>query len=152
MTVFDSGPARRITLNLLRIVTGLLFMQHGVQKLFGALGGNQVTDLMSQRGLAGILEFFGGLLVVLGLFTRPVAFILSGEMAVAYFQAHFPRSFWPIQNGGEPAVLFCFIFLYIAANGGGRFSLDGLIGSRRAAARASEPEPEAMRTVASAAS
>ncbi len=107
---------------LLRIVAGLLFMQHGVQKLFGALGGTQMP-LMSQMGLAGIIETFGGLAIALGLFTSPVAFLASGQMAVAYFQAHLPRGLWPIQNGGELAVLNCFLFLYIASRGSGKWSL-----------------------------
>ena len=110
---------------LLRIVAGFLFSLHGVQKLFGALGGQSV-ELMSQRGLAGLIELVGGVLIALGLFTSPVAFIASGEMAVAYFQAHAPRSFWPIQNGGELAALYCFLFLYFAAVGSGKLSIDSL--------------------------
>ena len=107
---------------LLRIVAGLLFMQHGVQKLFGLLGGTR-QPLMSQMGLAGIIETFGGLGIALGVFTSPLAFLASGQMAVAYFQAHLPRGFWPIQNGGELAVLFCFLFLYIASRGSVKWSL-----------------------------
>ena len=107
---------------LLRIVAGLLFAQHGVQKLFGLLGGTQ-QPLLSQMGLAGVIETFGGLAIALGLFTSPVAFVASGQMAVAYFQAHLPRGFWPIQNGGELAVLNCFLFLYIASRGSGKWSL-----------------------------
>jgi len=107
---------------LLRIVAGLLFAQHGVQKLFGLLGGTE-QPLMSQMGVAGIIETFGGLAIALGLFTSPVAFVASGQMAVAYFQAHLPRGFWPIQNGGELAVLNCFLFLYIASRGSGKWSL-----------------------------
>ena len=87
--------------------------------------------LMSQTGIGGILEFFGGILIMLGLFTRPVAFILSGMMAIAYWQFHFPSGHWPVQNQGMPAVLFCFIFLYMAAKGGGEWSLDTLIRRRR---------------------
>jgi putative oxidoreductase len=127
---------RSIALNLLRIVAGLLFMQHGAMKLFGALGGvdgeGGTVPVGSLFWVAGVLEVFGGAAVVLGLFTRVVAFVLSGEMAVAYFKAHLPRGFWPIENGGEPAALFCFIFLFLAANGGGRFSLDGLFRRGRA--------------------
>ena len=107
---------------LLRIVAGLLFAQHGVQKLFGLLGGTQ-QPLLSQMGLAGVIETFGGLAIALGLFASPVAFVASGQMAVAYFQAHLPRGFWPIQNGGELAVLNCFLFLYIASRGSGKWSL-----------------------------
>lgn len=119
------APAFR---SVLRIVAAFLFIAHGTQKLFAmpAAEPRPAVELMSQMGLAGVLETFGGLLLLLGLFTRPVAFILSGEMAVAYFQAHAPRSFWPILNGGEPAVLFCFLFLYLAAAGPGPWSLDAL--------------------------
>ncbi len=120
-------------LNALRIVTGLLFMQHGAQKLFAIFGREEAVHLFSQMGLAAVLEFWGGLLIVLGLFTRPVAFVLAGEMAWAYFQAHFPRGWFPIMNRGELPILFCFIYLYLAANGGGSFSLDGLIAARRRA-------------------
>jgi len=122
----------------LRIMTGALFMQHGVQKLFGLLvdpsrgpwGGP--PPMFSQFWFAGVLETFGGALIVLGLFTRPVAFLLSGEMAVAYFQVHFPNSFWPVLNGGEGPVLFCFIFLYLFAVGAGPFSVDALRRGRTA--------------------
>lgn len=112
---------------LLRIVAALLFMMHGTQKLF-AWPVSEPRDpvaLMSKFGLAGVLEVFGGLLMLLGLFTKPVAFVLAGEMAVAYFTAHIARSIFPILNGGEPAVLFCFIWLFMAAAGPGAFSLDG---------------------------
>jgi putative oxidoreductase len=117
---------------LLRIVTGLLFMQHGVQKLFGLLVDPSrgpwtgAPPMFSQFWFAGVLETFGGALIVLGFFTRPVAFLLAGEMAVAYFQVHFPNSFWPILNGGEPVVLFCFIYLYLFAVGAGPWSIDAL--------------------------
>jgi putative oxidoreductase len=107
---------------LLRIVSGLLFACHGAQKLFGAFGGKQLP-LMSQYGLAGAIELFGGLLIVAGIFAGLFAFIASGEMAVAYFQAHVPNGFWPIQNNGELAVLYCFLFLYIAARGNGVWSV-----------------------------
>jgi putative oxidoreductase len=110
---------------LLRIIAGLAFAQHGAQKLFGLLGG-QAVELTSQRGLAGIIEFVGGIMIAIGLFTTPVAFLASGEMAWAYFQQHAPRGFWPIQNGGELAVLYCFIFLYIAAVGSGKLSIDSI--------------------------
>jgi putative oxidoreductase len=115
-------------LSVLRIVTGFLFMAHGAQKLFGfpapMQGGS--PPLMSLFGFGGILEFVGGVLIMLGLFTRPVAFILAGEMAVAYFMMHAPGGFWPLLNRGEAAVLFCFIFLYLAAAGGGPWSVDRL--------------------------
>ena len=117
-------------LGILRIITGFLYLQHGTAKLFGAphvamFDGLQVLSLM---GVAGILELVGGALLLLGLFTRPVAFILSGQMAAAYFMAHAPQGFLPILNGGELAVLYSFIFLYFAAAGGGAFSLDELRG------------------------
>jgi putative oxidoreductase len=113
-------------LSVLRIVAALIFMAHGTQKLFALpVDEPQATvPLFSLMGLAGVLETFGGLLLALGLFTRPVAFVLAGEMAVAYFIAHAPRGFWPILNKGELPVLFCFLFLYLAAAGGGPWSLD----------------------------
>lgn len=119
-------------LSVMRIIFAFLFMQHGGQKLFDfpiAKAGAPL-ELFSQMGAAGVLEFFGGLLLFLGLFTRPVAFLLSGQMAVAYFMVHFPRGFWPIANNGEPAVLFCFAFLYLSAAGGGPWSLDRLYRKR----------------------
>jgi putative oxidoreductase len=119
-------------LSVLRIIAGFVFMLHGAQKLFGfpapIPGGG--PPLMSLFGVSGILEFFGGLLVLVGLFTRPVAFILAGEMAVAYFMMHAPGGFWPTLNKGEPAVLYCFVFLYLAAAGGGPWSLDSLLRRR----------------------
>ena len=124
-----SGPPH-FFLNLLRIGAGLTFMQHGAQKLFGALDG-RVAPFPSQFWFAGMLEMWGGLLIVAGLFTRPVAFVLAGEMAWAYVQAHLPQSVYPIVNRGEPAVLFMLIWLFIATNGGGAFSLDGLRELRR---------------------
>lgn len=119
-------------LTLLRIVTGLLFMQHGAQKLFGLLGGfggtpGATAPLFSLMGVAGILEFFGGLTILIGLFTQPVAFLLSGEMAVAYFTAHIPRGLWPILNQGESTALYSFIYLFLATAGGGRLSVDALL-------------------------
>lgn len=116
--------------SLVRIVTGLVFMSFGTMKLFNmpasGIPGFPVP-LGSQIGVAAALEVFGGLLIVLGLFTRPVAFILSGEMAVAYFQAHAPKSFWPSINQGTPAIMFCFWFLYLVFAGAGPWSLDALI-------------------------
>jgi putative oxidoreductase len=111
---------------LLRIAAGLAFAEHGAQKLFGVLGAKQAMPLISQMGLAGVIEFVGGLLIALGLFTSPVAFIASGQMAWAFFQSHLPRGFWPIMNGGELAVLYCFIFLYFAAVGSGKLSIDSI--------------------------
>jgi putative oxidoreductase len=125
------------THSLLRIVSGLLFICPGGLKLFGWFGGMpggiRLTPLLF---VAGTIEVFGGTLIALGLFTRPVAFIASGEMAVAYFMGHFPKGFWPIVNQGQPAVLFCFIFLFLAAAGPGPFSLDDAIRRRRMALRA----------------
>ncbi len=114
-------------LSLLRIVTGFLYIQHGTQKMFGFPGPQHGPfDLLSLMGLAGSLEVIGGALILIGLFTRPVAFLLSGEMAFAYFIAHAPRSFWPMLNGGELAVMWSFLFLYLAFAGGGQWSIDNL--------------------------
>ena len=109
-----------------RVVIGFLFACHGAQKLFGVLGGQRMfgNPLMLS---AGILEFFGGGLIALGLYTRPVAFLLSGEMAVGYFRAHAPHGFFPIINHGELAVVYCFIFLYMATRGAGPLSLDAVV-------------------------
>ena len=128
----NMNRAAQVTYFLLRVVTGLLFSQAGSVILFGWFGGmpgqppGSTPPLMSQVDIGGVLEFFGGLAIILGLFARPVAFILSGEMAVAYWQFHAPNGAWPIQNHGEPAVLLCFIFLYMAARGGGEWSLDAV--------------------------
>jgi putative oxidoreductase len=119
--------------SLLRIVAAFLFMAHGTQKLF-AWPIDEPRDpaaLLSLMGLAGVLETFGGALLLLGLFTRPVAFLLAGEMAVAYFMSHAPNGFWPILNRGELAVLYCFLFLYLAAAGGGPWSIDAARSRRR---------------------
>jgi putative oxidoreductase len=114
-------------LSVLRIVSALLFMQHGSQKLFGFPPSPQLSGPLPPLLLtAGVLEFFGGALLLLGLFTRPVAFLLSGEMAVAYFRSHAPRGLWPVLNGGELAVLYCFLFLYLSVAGGGEWSVDAL--------------------------
>ena len=120
-------------LSVLRIVAAMLFMQHGAQKLFGlpADPAKVPVELFSLMGLAGVLEFFAGLLLLIGLFTRPVAFLVSGQMAVAYFMAHAQASFFPIVNKGELAVLYCFVFLFIAARGSGIWALDGLLWRRR---------------------
>ena len=117
---------------LLRIVTGLLFAMHGTQKLLGIPGHKPTVPLASLMGVSGVIELVCGLLVMLGLFAGYAAFLASGEMAVAYFMAHFPRHPLPIMNQGEPAVLFCFVFLYIAFRGSGAWSLDALRGRRRA--------------------
>lgn len=129
--------AERISWVLLRVVAGLLFLQHGGMKLFDWFGGvpEQMgghPKFLTQLWFAGVLEFYGGAAVLLGLWTRPIAFVLSGEMAVAYFQAHQPQGLWPVQNQGEPAVLFCFIFLLLAAHGGGDCSVDAALRRRGA--------------------
>jgi putative oxidoreductase len=113
----------------LRIVAGAAFACHGAQKLFGVLGGQQMTGNHLMLA-AGIIEFFGGLMIALGVFAGWAAFLASGEMAYAYFTAHAPRGPWPIQNGGELAVLYCFIFLYVAARGSGTISLERALGGR----------------------
>jgi putative oxidoreductase len=121
--------------SVLRIVAAFLFIAHGTQKLFGvpATEPQEPVAWLSLPGLAGLLETAGGTLLLLGLFTRPVAFVLSGEMAVAYWMAHVPQGFWPLLNGGEPAVLFCFTWLFIAAAGGGPLGLDAWLDSGRRA-------------------
>jgi len=115
-------------LSLMRIMVALSFMQHGTDKLFGFPDFGGSADALTLP--LGILEFGGGGLVALGLFTRPLAFILSGQMAVAYWWVHAPHSFFPAQNGGEGAMLYCFVFLFLAAAGGGAWSVDALIGKR----------------------
>ena len=118
-------------LSLMRIILAFLFTAHGSQKLFNLPPGKMPTpELFSIVGLAGVLEFGGGVLLLIGLFTRPVAFLLSGTMAVAYSMAHAPQGFLPIVNGGELAVVYCWVFLYLAAAGGGPWSVDALMGQR----------------------
>ncbi|HYF86441.1 DoxX family protein [Azospirillum sp.] len=111
-------------LSILRIVAALIFFEHGSQKLLGFPAHPSPPAVMSLSWIAGALELVGGALLVLGLFTRPVAFILSGEMAFAYWLSHAPRSFFPVLNGGDAAILYCFVFLYLAFAGGGPWSLD----------------------------
>jgi putative oxidoreductase len=114
-------------LSVLRAVAAFMFMQHGTQKMFGFPAAQRYEfDLLSLSGVAGTLEVFGGLLLLIGLFTRPVAFVLSGLMAFAYFIAHAPRDFWPLVNGGELAALYSFVFLYLFLAGGGEWSVDRL--------------------------
>jgi putative oxidoreductase len=128
------SKAEEIAYFLLRVVSALLFIQVGGMKLFGWFGGmpgGATAPMLSQLWFGGVLEVFGGLAIMLGAFTRPIAFILSGEMAVAYWQFHAPNGRWPIQNHGELAVLLCFIFLYMAAHGGGGWSVDGWLRRRR---------------------
>ena len=140
--------AIQITYFLLPVVAGFLFVQAGGLILFGWFGGMpdqpSPPPLLSQTGIGGVLEFFGGIAIMLGLFTRPVAFILSGMMAVAYWQFHAPNGAWPVQNQGLPAVLFCFIFLYIAAQGGGAWSFDALLRRRRGSGTNAEASDSAF--------
>jgi putative oxidoreductase len=125
MEIFGRLWSERM-LSVLRIVVGLLFIEHGLAKLFGfphvAMFDN--LQLVSRLGLAGVIEIVGGCLLTVGLFTRIAAFIMSGEMAFAYFLVHAPRSFFPALNGGELAIVYCFLFLYFALAGGGAWSLD----------------------------
>jgi putative oxidoreductase len=135
-----AGPAHAI----LRIGAGLLFMQHGAQKLFGLLGGfggtpGATADLVSMMGLAGVLEFFGGLLIVAGLFARPVAVLLALQMVGAWFIAHAPQGWVPIQNGGELALLFMLVWVFIAGVGAGPMSVDALLARRRGEAAVHTP-------------
>ena len=130
MSQLTKGTFADIGLGLLRAVTGFLFFEHGARKLFGLLGGD-AQELFSLMWVTGMLEFFGGLAIMAGLYTRPVAFLLSGLMAVAYFWRHMPRGFWPIENGGELAILYCFVFFFLFAIGGGSYSLDAWLRKKR---------------------
>ncbi len=114
-------------LSILRIVAALIFFEHGTTKLLGFPPSNYSPELFSLSWIAGALELVGGALLILGLFTRPVAFILSGEMAFAYWMAHAPQNPFPVANGGDAAILYCFVFLYLAFAGGGPWSLDALL-------------------------
>jgi len=137
MSVFEPAhsPWPQRMLSVLRIVAALVFITFGTMKLFNyppLPKGMPPIALVSELGLAGSLEVVGGLLMLIGLFTRPVAFILSGEMAVAYFQFHYPRSFWPTENLGTPPILYCFIFLYLVFAGAGPWSVDAMIARSKA--------------------
>ncbi|HEX8300697.1 DoxX family protein [Sphingomonas sp.] len=138
MTIKSFGPGSNLAgpaLAALRIMSALLFMAHGIQKFFGFPSIRYgIANPMSLMGVAGILEIVGGALLLIGLFTRPAAFVLAGQMAVAYFMAHASKGMYPIDNGGESAILFCFVFLLLAAAGPGPFSVDGVLGSRKAPA------------------
>jgi putative oxidoreductase len=127
-TTTDSSVWADRGISTLRVISGLLFMSHGIVKLFGFPAGAQPgqVPLFGLMGFAGVLELFGGFLVLIGLFTRPVAFVLAGEMAVAYFMAHASQSFFPALNHGEPAILFCFIFLCLSATGAGSWGIDAI--------------------------
>ncbi|WP_159711009.1 DoxX family protein [Geminicoccus flavidas] len=113
-------------LSILRIVAALIFFEHGTQKLLGFPAHESPPAFLSLSWIAGLLELVGGAFLILGLFTRPVAFILSGEMAFAYWIAHAPRSFFPVLNGGDAAILYCFVFLYLAFAGPGPWSIDAM--------------------------
>ncbi|WP_245576896.1 DoxX family protein [Kaistia adipata] len=120
------------TLGLLRIVSALIFFAHGTQKILGfPASGRGAPEMFSLSWTAGVLELVGGFLLIIGLFSRPVAFVLSGLMAFAYWIAHAPQNFYPVNNGGDAAILYCFVFLYIVFAGPGRFSLDALTGRER---------------------
>jgi putative oxidoreductase len=136
-------------LSVLRVIAAFLFMQHGAQKLYGFLAAQPgpAPEFFSTMWIAGVLELFGGLLLLLGLFTRPVALILSGLMAVAYFMAHAPQGFWALQNRGELAALYSFLFLYISVVGGGAWSLDRLLWRNKPSTNLSA-NSEPMRKVA----
>jgi putative oxidoreductase len=158
MSIFEysRSPWTGRTLSILRIVTGLVFVTEGTMKLFGfppSPTPMPPIHFPSPLAIAGLLELIGGICILLGLFTRAVAFVLAGEMAVAYFTVHFPKSFFPTTSGGVPAVLFCFIYLYMTFAGGGPWSIDALIArSRRAEPlpmrRELEPKPERIRRTA----
>jgi Predicted membrane protein len=136
-TTLSRAQLRSAAVAVLRAGTGLLFMEHGLQKLFGLLGGFMGTPgatapLVSQMGLAGVLELVGGTLLVLGLLTRPAALVLLGEMLFAFFTVHAPQGGAPVQNGGELALLYAIVFAFFAVNGGGAVSLDAAASARRA--------------------
>jgi putative oxidoreductase len=130
MWIFERSPWSDRMLAITRIVAGAVFISAGTMKLFGyppSATPMPPFDPLSQIGAGGILETFGGLAIVLGVLTRPVAFVLAGEMAVAYFQFHFPRSVFPTANNGMPAVLYCFLYLYLAFAGAGAWSIDSVL-------------------------
>jgi putative oxidoreductase len=132
MSIFEASrsPWTGRMLSILRIVAGAVFITFGTMKVFNVPplpAGMPPIPLMSEAGFAGMLEIIGGPLIVIGLLTRPVAFILAGEMAIAYFQGHFPQSFWPSVNQGTPAILYCFIYLYFVFAGPGPWSVDAMI-------------------------
>lgn len=125
------GPYAPHLLAVLRIVAGVMFAMHGTQKLFGFPGEKETVELFSLMGAAGFIELVGGLMIVFGIFTNVAALIAAAEMAVAYFMAHAPQGWNPLLNEGEKAVLYCFLFLYIAARGAGAWSIDAARSSKR---------------------
>jgi putative oxidoreductase len=140
MSIYEPSPWRDRMLAIFRIVAGLMFITAGTTKLLGfpasPMPDAPTVALMSQMGIGSVLEIVGGALIVLGLFTRPTAFILAGEMAVAYFQFHAPQGFWPTANGGLGAVLYCFFFLYLVCAGAGDWSVDRMLARRAHGTRA----------------
>jgi len=151
MWIFQPSPLSNRILSLLRIAAGLVFFSSGTMKLFGYPPSPMQMPplhLWSELGIAALLETFGGLAIILGLLTRPIAFVLSGEMAIAYFQMHFPHSVFPTVNQGVPAVLFSFLFLYLAFAGAGEWSLDAWIAERRR--RRATPAPSSQGRLAHA--
>ena len=146
MSIFEASPQSERMLSVFRIVAGVVFVSAGTMKLF-AYPPSPVPmppiPLFSEMWFGGMLETWGGLLIVLGLLTRPVSFVLAGEMAVAYFQFHFPKSPFPTVNNGVPAVLYCFLFLYLMLAGGGAWSLDALLARARRTRAANPTDPAA---------
>lgn len=142
----SSGSMAAKWLSVFRFVSGFLFIQHGMEKLWGFAGGRIDHDLTQLHGWAGPIELTGGILLMLGLFTRTTAFILCGEMAVAYFKTWAPRGFWPTVNGGELAVLNCYLFLWLVFSGGGAWSLDTFFAQRKKPVADFTPEGEPART------
>ncbi|HWZ59885.1 MAG TPA: DoxX family protein [Gemmatimonadaceae bacterium] len=126
MAVVNTSRMAGPVLSLLRIVAAIVYLQHGIQKLTGALGGHVVREFPSFQGFGMVIECGAGVLILVGLFTRVAAFLAAGEMAVAYFKFHAPHGFWPVVNHGEVPTLLCFIFLYLAAAGGGPLSVDAV--------------------------
>jgi putative oxidoreductase len=138
MSILEASPSTDRMLSVFRVVAGLVFVSAGTMKLFGYPPSPVPLPpfgLMSEIGIGGALETVGGLAIVLGVLTRPVAFVLAGEMAVAYFQFHFPQSFFPTVNNGIPAVLYCFLYLYLTFAGAGRWSVDAMIARSRSVQR-----------------
>jgi len=146
MSMFEASPKSDRMLSVLRVVAAIVFMSAGSMKLFHYPPSPvpmPPIGLFSEMWFGGVLEVWGGLLILLGLFTRPVSFVLAGEMAVAYFQFHFPKSPFPTVNNGIPAVLYCFLFLYLMLAGGGAWSLDALIARARRSRAANPTDPAA---------
>jgi putative oxidoreductase len=138
MSIHEASPSSDRMLAVFRVVAGFVFVSAGTMKLFGYPASPMPMppiDLTSQIGIGALLEVVGGVAIVLGLYTRPVAFVLAGEMAVAYFQFHAPQSFFPTVNNGVPAVLYCFLYLYLTCAGAGRWSLDRVLQRRKTAVR-----------------